>query len=111
MALSSYKKWMIVLVNLDPTVGVEIKKTRPCLIVSPDAANKHLQTVIVAPLTSTRRGIPTRLLSNFDKQAGEICFDQLKAVDKIRIAKTLGWLDENERANVNRLLANMFSQL
>lgn len=102
---------MLILVNLDPTIGVEIKKTRPCLIISPNAANKHLQTVIVAPLTSTQRGIPTRLISNFNGQQGEICFDQMKAIDKIRIIKNIGWLEENERINVNRLLANMFSEL
>jgi mRNA interferase MazF len=110
MALSNYKKWQILLVNLNPVKGKEISKVRPCLIVSPNAANKHLQTVIVAPLTSTIRKIPTRLQTNFGNMGGEICFDQIRAVDKNRIIKVLGNLDVNERKAVNQLLQNMFSE-
>jgi mRNA interferase MazF len=111
MALSSYKKWNVVLVNLNPVKGSEISKIRPCLIISPNVANKHLTTVIVAPLTSTIRNIPTRLFSNFNKKPGEMCFDQMKAIDKGRIQKLLGSLDQSERKSVNALLANMFSEL
>ncbi len=111
MALSDYKKWQVVLVNLNPVKGKEISKIRPCLIISPNAANKHLQTVIVAPLTSTIRNIPTRLLANFGGKPGEICFDQMRAIDKNRIIKVLGTLDTNERKTVNQLLQNMFSEL
>lgn len=102
---------MVVLVNLDPTIGVEIKKTRPCLIISPDAANKHLQTVIIAPLTTTQRNIPTRFLSNFNGQPGELCFDQMKAIDRVRILKIIGWLEEHEKINVTRLLETMFNEI
>ncbi|CAN5664588.1 type II toxin-antitoxin system PemK/MazF family toxin [soil metagenome] len=102
---------MVVLVNLDPTIGVEIKKTRPCLIISPDAANKHLQTVIIAPLATSQRNIPTRLLSNFNGQPGELCFDQMKAIDKVRILKIIGWLEEHEKINVTRLLVTMFNEI
>lgn len=111
MALTKYKKWDVVLVDINPVKGKEISKTRPCLIISPTVANNHLYTVIVAPLTSTIRNIPTRLLSNFNNQPGEICFDQMKAVDKSRIIKRLGVLDAAERIPVNSLLTNMFSEL
>ncbi len=111
MILINYKKWQIVLVDLNPVKGKEISKIRPCLIISPNAANNHLQTVIVAPLTSTIRHIPTRLLSNFDGKPGEICFDQMRAIDKNRIIKILGTLDNNEKKQVNTLLINMFSEL
>ena len=111
MATINYNKWQVVLVDLNPVKGSEINKVRPCLILSPTAANKHLQTVIVAPLTSTIRHIPTRLVSNFNNKPGEICFDQMKAIDKTRILKTLGSLDNSEKKPVNTLLANMFSEL
>lgn len=111
MALSNYKKWDVVLVDLNPVKGKKISKTRPCLIISPNAANRHLHTVIVAPLTSVIRQLPTRLLSNFDHKPGEICFDQSKAIDKSRIVKRLGVLDVSERVPVNALLANLFSEL
>jgi mRNA interferase MazF len=101
---------MVVLVNLDPTIGSEIKKTRPCLIISPNAANKHLNTLIVAPLTSTLRGIPTRLQVNFGGQAGELCFDQMRAIDEERVLKSLGWLDDKARPLANKLLQEMFSE-
>ena len=111
MALNNCKKWDVVLVDLNPVRGSEIKKTRPCLIISPNAANKHLKTVIVAPLTSVIRHIPTRLVTNFNGKTGEICFDQIKAIDKSRITKVLGTLDNSERLPANVLLANMFSEL
>ena len=111
MSTTNYRKWQIVLVDLNRVKGKEISKVRPCLIISPNVANKHLQTVIVAPLTSTMRHIPTRLISNFGGKQGEICFDQMKAIDKIRIVKILGTLDNSERKPVNLLLLNMFSEL
>lgn len=99
------------LADLNPVKGKEMSKVRPCLIISPDTANKHLHTVIIAPLTSTIRNIPTRLYSVFDGKPGEICFDQIKAVDKTRIIKILGALDQSERKKVNQLLINMFGEL
>ncbi len=75
MASTNNKKCQVVLADLNPVKGKEINMIRPCLIISPDAANKHLQTVIVAPLTSAIRNIPTRLHSNFNGKQGEICFD------------------------------------
>ena len=99
------------MVDLNPVKGAEINKIRPCLIISPSVANKNLLTVIVAPLTSTIRNIPTRLKTNFNNKPGEICFDQIKAIDKSRIVKFLGNLDPVERSSVNALLNNMFSEL
>ena len=111
MASNDFLKWQVVLVDLNPVKGREMSKVRPCLIVSPNAANKHLHTVIIAPLTSTIRNIPTRLYSVFNEKPGEICLDQIRAVDKIRIIKTLGTLDQRERKRVNLLLINMFGEL
>ena len=111
MASINYKKWQVVLVDLNPVKGKEVSKVRPCLIISPNAANKHLQTVIIAPLTSAIRNIPTRLVSNFNNMAGEICFDQIKAIDKKTIIKIIGVIDNSEKKLVNTLLINMFSEL
>lgn len=107
----AYSKWDVILVDLNPVKGKEISKIRPCLIISPNAANKNLHTIIVAPLTSTIRNIPTRLISNFNGQDGEICFDQMRAIDKSRIVKTLGSIDVKFRKSANALLSNMFSEL
>ncbi|HSK14004.1 MAG TPA: type II toxin-antitoxin system PemK/MazF family toxin [Phnomibacter sp.] len=111
MAKDHFKKWMVVLVNLDPTIGAEIKKTRPCLIISPDEANRNLLTVIVAPMTSTVRHIPTRLPVQFDGVAGEICFDQMKAIDARRIVKILGEIDQASRPLVTRSLMTLFDDV
>jgi mRNA interferase MazF len=109
MAKNLYRKWMIVLVNLDPTIGVEIKKIRPCLIVSPDAVNQNLLTVLVAPLTTTIRNIPSRLKIDFNQVRSEVCFDQMKAIDISRIIKILGTIDNSYRKQITLLLHTMFS--
>jgi mRNA interferase MazF len=105
-----YKKWDIVLVNLDPVIGKEISKTRPCLIISPNVMNKYLHTVIVAPLTSSEKNYPTRLRTNFRGHPGEICFDHIKSIDKTRIVKVQGTLENNLRKPANELLREMFSE-
>ena len=111
MALSkNCKKWDIVLVNLDPVVGKEISKTRPCLVISPNAMNKYLNTVIVVPLTSSEKNYPSRLRTNFKGRSGEICFDHLKSIDKVRIIQPLGILENNLRKPANELLREMFSE-
>jgi mRNA interferase MazF len=109
MAKNLYRKWMIVLVNLDPTIGVEIKKIRSCLIVSPDAVNQNLLTVLVAPLTTTIRNIPSRLKIDFNQVRSEVCFDQMKAIDISRIIKILGTIDNSYRKQITLLLHTMFS--
>jgi mRNA interferase MazF len=81
------------LINLDPTLGSEINKLRPCVVVSPDEANEHLQTVIAAPLTSTIRNYPSRISCIFKRKKGQIAVDQLRALDKSRFIKKAGQLD------------------
>jgi mRNA interferase MazF len=82
------------LVNLDPIVGSEIGKSRPCVIVSPDEANKYLNTVTAAPLTSTIKSYPTRVKCVFDQRQGQIAIDQIRAIDKNRLIRRLGILDD-----------------
>ena len=90
------KQYEIVLVNLDPTLGSEMKKTRPCVIVSPDEMNKHLQTIIIAPMTSQSKAYPTRIEVRHNKTKGWIVVDQIRTIDRIRIVKVLGVLTEKE---------------
>jgi len=105
-----YKKWEVILVNLNPTKGAEIKKTRRCLIVSPNASNAFLSTVIIIPFTSTIKTYPTRLPTNHKGKTGFLAFDQIKTIDKSRIVKKDGELDKNLRESVNTLLQIMFSE-
>lgn len=100
----------VYLVALDPTWGSEIKKTRPCLIVSPDEANRHLATVIVAPMTTKGRQYPTRVPCRFQGKQGQVVLDQLRTVDKARMAKRLGRVGTAVRANVLAALAEMFAE-
>lgn len=90
------KQYQIILVNLDPTVGSEIKKTRPCVIISPDELNKYLQTIIVAPMTSQSRSYPTRIEVKHDHKKGWVVLDQIRTIDKLRIIKILDVLSEKE---------------
>ena len=86
-ALNKYRKWDIVLVSLDPTIGSEIAKTRPCLIVSPDVININMKTVIVVPFTSKTKNYPFRIPTFLEAVPGELCFDHLRSIDKRRIIK------------------------
>ncbi len=104
----SFKRFDVYQVNLDPVVGSEIAKSRPCVIVSPDEMNQHLATVIVAPLTSSTKGWPSRVASRFNGQKGEIALDQLRAVDKRRLVHRLGELDETACAGVLATLVAIF---
>lgn len=96
-------------VDLDPTQGAEMKKLRPAVIISPNAMNQNLKTVIIAPLTHTIRGYPSRVPVNFGGQAGEIVLDQVRAVDKSRLKQRKGKLDAAIAANIKSVLATMFS--
>jgi mRNA interferase MazF len=107
--MSPIKRFEVYHVNLDPTIGAEIAKSRPCVVLSPDEMNAHLQTVIVAPLTSTVRSWPSRVLSRFAGMKGEVALDQLRAVDKLRLAKRLGELDTKTQASVFSALGEMFA--
>lgn len=98
------------LVNLDPTVGAEIRKTRPALVISPDEMNRHLRTAIVAPMTTTTRGWPSRVAVRFQGRTGEVALDQLRAVDRARLVRRIGAVDEAEAEAVATVLAAMFAR-
>ena len=93
MVVSQYQ---IVLVNLDPTVGSEIKKTRPCVIISPNEMNKYLRTVVVAPMTTGIKNYPTRIPVKHENKKGSIALDQIRTIDKQRIIKTYKTLSKEE---------------
>src|ERR671934_260726 len=88
------------LVNLDPTAGSEIKKTRPCLVVSPDEVNHHLRTVIIAPMTTKGQSYPTRIPCRFKGKVGQVVLDQIRTVDQSRLIKKLGTIDSKTAAAV-----------
>jgi len=90
------KQYNIVLVNLEPTIGSEIKKTRPCVVISPDEMNKYLQTIIIAPMTSQSKKYPTRIEVKHQNNKGWIVVDQIRTIDKQRIIKKLDILSEKE---------------
>ena len=106
MAISRFE---VYLVNLDPTVGSEIKKTRPCLVVSPDEMNHNIRTVIVAPLTTKGKVYPTRVLCRFKGKDGLVVFDQIRTVDQSRLVKKLGKIDARTTAAVLDVLQEMFA--
>lgn len=103
------KRFEVYLVNLDPTVGREIKKTWPCLIISPDEMNRFIGTVIVAPLTTKGRPYPTRVPLKFKGKHGLVVLDQIRTVDKLRLARKLGRIDNQTQETVLLLLSEMFS--
>lgn len=90
------KQYQIVLVNLDPTIGSEMKKTRPCVIISPNEMNKYLQTIVIAPMTSSSRAYPTRVEVKHNKTKGWVVLDQIRTIDRQRVVKGLGTLTEKE---------------
>jgi mRNA interferase MazF len=99
----------VFLINLDPTVGSEIQKTRPCLIISPDEMNRHIRTVIVAPLTTTGKDYPTRVPCEFQRKKGQIVLDQIRTIDKSRLIKKIGTVDPQVQAEVISTLQSMFA--
>ena len=103
------KRFDVCLVNLDPTVGSEIKKIRPCLVISPNEMNRNIRTVIIAPMTSTIKDYPTRVACTFRKKQGQIVLDQIRTVDRIRLVKKLGTIDSKAQADVIAILQRMFS--
>ncbi|MEH2193156.1 MAG: type II toxin-antitoxin system PemK/MazF family toxin [Nostoc sp.] len=100
----------VFLVNLDPTIGSEIQKTRPCLVISPDEINRYIATVIVAPMTTKGQSYPTRVACQFQGKDGQIVLDQIRTVDKTRLVKKLGQIDSNEQKAVLGTLAEMFAE-
>jgi mRNA interferase MazF len=104
------KRFDLYLINLAPTVGHEIKKTRPCLVVSPDEMNRHIATVIVAPMTTRVRSYPSRVKCRFEGKNGHIVLDQLRTVDKARLVKRLGRINGLTQNNVLKALAEIFAK-
>ena len=99
----------VYLINLDPSTGSEIQKSRPCLIISPDEMNRHIRTVIVAPMTTAGKDYPTRIACKFKKQEGQIVLDQIRTVDKTRLIKKLGVIDSNTQIRVLTVLQHLFA--
>lgn len=104
------RQFEVFLISLDPTVGAETKKTRPCVIVSPDEMNQHIQTVIVAPLTSKGTRYPTRVAVTFRGTKGQIVLDQIRTVDKSRLIKKLGAVSGTTGMAICNTLVEMFSR-
>ncbi|WP_309689230.1 type II toxin-antitoxin system PemK/MazF family toxin [Armatimonas sp.] len=104
------RRFEVWLVNLDPTVGSEIQKTRPCLVVSPDELNRNIATVILAPMTTAARNYPTRIPCEFQGKSGQVVLDQLRTVDKTRLVKCLGSVSDDEQRAVLHSLAELFAE-
>lgn len=104
------KRFDVYLVNLDPTIGHEIRKSRPCLVISPDEMNQHISTVIVAPMTTKGRNYPTRVSCIFQGKEGQVVMDQIRTVDKSRLVKRLGKIDSKTQADVLSVLSELFSE-
>ena len=99
-----YEQYQIILVNLDPAIGSEIKKTRPCVIVSPNEMNKHIRTIIIVPLTSTSKNYPTRVKITHNEKKSWIVVDQIRTIDKQRVIKSLGQLTMTEIAKLKSVI-------
>lgn len=99
----------VVLVNLDPTVGRQIKKTRPCLVISPDEMNRHIATVIVAPMTTKGRDYPSRVSCRFQGRAGQVVLDQIRTIDRARVVKKLGRVSAKAQGEVLAVLQELFA--
>ena len=103
------KRFDVYLVNLDPTVGSEIQKTRPCLIISPDEMNRNIRTLIIAPMTSALKNYPTRVSCTFRKKQGQTVLDQIRTIDKARLIKKLGTIDSRAQLDVISVLQRLFA--
>ncbi len=103
-------RFEVYIVILDPTIGSEIQKTHPCLIISPDEMNHHIATVIVAPMTTKGRSYPTRVACTFQGKEGQVILDQIRIVDKSRLARKLGQIDDETQREVLSVLNEMFSE-
>jgi mRNA interferase MazF len=102
-------RFEVYLVNLDPTIGSEIQKTRPCLVISPDEMNAHIATVIAAPMTTRGKAYPSRVSCRFQGREGQILLDRIRTVDKTRLVKKLGHIDVSTQRHVLDILAKMFA--
>jgi len=103
------KRFDVYLVNLEPTIGSEIHKTRPCLVVSPDEMNRHIRTAIIAPMTTAEKDYPTRITCEFGGKQGQIVLDQIRTIDQSRLIKKLGTIDSEAQLNVVNTLQKLFA--
>ncbi len=101
-------QYQIVLVNLDPTIGSEMRKTRPCVIISPNEMNKHLRTIVVAPMTSSSKSYPTRVAVKHHQTKGWVVLDQTRTIDRQRVVKILGSLREEEIDKVKTTIQEIY---
>lgn len=106
MGVARFEVW---LVNLDPTVGSEIRKTRPCVVLSPDEMNRHLRIAIVAPLTTGGKQYPSRVACVFQGREGKVVLDQVRTVDQSRLARRMGTIDAETAEVVLRTLQELFA--
>lgn len=103
------ERFDVFLINLDPTVGSEIKKARPCLIISPDEMNRYIRTLIVAPMTTAGKKYPTRVRCKFQGKKGQIVLDQIRTIDKSRLIRKIGTVEPQVQAEVISTLQSMFA--
>ena len=102
------KQYEVVLVNLDPTLGSEIRKTRPCVVISPDELNRNLRTLVIAPMTTNLRNYPTRVKIKFEGKEGRIAIDQIRTIDSRRIMKKIGKIKTDEIKNVKEVIRQTY---
>jgi mRNA interferase MazF len=106
--MAAYSQYEIVVVNLDPTIGSEIKKKRPCVVVSPNEMNKHLATIVICPVTSQSKNYPTRVSFDLEGQQNWIVIDQIRTIDQSRVTKTIGNLDDETIEHVKAVIKETF---
>lgn len=106
--MATYLQYEIVVVNLDPTIGSEIKKKRPCLVVSPNEMNKHLATIVICPITSQSKNYPTRVSFDLEGQQNWVVIDQIRTIDQSRVTKTIGILDDETIEKVKAVIKETF---
>jgi mRNA interferase MazF len=104
------KRFDVYLANLDPTIGSEIRKIRPCLVISPDQMNDYLATVIIAPMTTKKRSYISRVLCRFQEKEGQVALDQIRTLDKTRLTQYLGRVDSKTQKQVLEVLSKMFAE-
>jgi mRNA interferase MazF len=105
-----FSRFEIYFINLDPTIGSEIKKTRPCVIISPNEMNHNISTLIIAPITSKLKNYPTRIPCKVEGKQGQIVLDQIRTVDKSRLVKKIDTLNKTTQIKVLNILKEMFSE-
>lgn len=103
-------RFEVYLISLDTTIGHEITKTRPCLIISPNEMNRFISTVIIAPMTTRRRNYPTRVSCTFQGKKGQVVLDQIRTVDKTRLVKKLGTISKQAQKSILSILQQMFAE-